>query len=113
MTPNEGDFGETELDPAERAQADLDLDDPESSDNEPWSPPTRQPRGAEGIGEEGHETIDQRIRQEEPELGSAYGDPDDADTRPQRMAGGDDPDAIPLEDDFEGMPDDVALDDER
>ena len=114
MTSNDGDFGEYELDEDERARAELDLDDPESSDDEPWTPPERQPRGAELIGTEtdGGETLDQRILQEEHEVGSAYGNPDDADTRPEseEMVGGDDPDAIPADQDVLGGP---ASSDER
>ena len=97
------DFGEMELDAEELAQAQVNLDDPSAGDDEPWSPPDRQPRGAEFVDIE-DETLDQRIRQEEPEVDSAYGDPDDADTRPREMAGGDDPDAIPAEDDILGGP---------
>lgn len=64
------------------------------------------------------ETLEQRIRQEEPEEGTAYGAPDDeggldalntgADT-----VGGDDPDAIPADQDFLGSEPDLAdLDEE-
>ncbi|CAN5494860.1 hypothetical protein BH23ACT6_BH23ACT6_21100 [soil metagenome] len=49
------------------------------------------------------ETIEQRIRQEVPEEGTAYGAPDnESGMDPQPMAGGDDPDAIPAEQDFVG-----------
>jgi hypothetical protein len=54
------------------------------------------------IDAEGEETIDQRIRQEEPEQGTAYGAPESgADARAEAgevdMLGGDDPDAIPAD----------------
>lgn len=101
---SQGDWGRSDLDPAEQELADLELEDPESASGEPWSPPDRQPRPAEYAEVEGEETLDQRIRQEEPEIGTAYGDPDDADTRPTPMAGGDDPDAIPAELDVLGGP---------
>lgn len=92
MTNSEGDWGETELDPAERADADINLDDPSAGDDEPWSPPDRMPRGAE-LADESHETLEQRHWQEQPE-----------DTEDDEMLGGDDPDAIPAEDDVLGGP---------
>ncbi len=73
-----------------------------------YNPPDR-PRGSMAWGvtaweESQEETIEQRIKQEIPDPDSAYGAPDnesglddDAD-----MLGGDDPDAIPAEDDFVG-----------
>ncbi len=50
------------------------------------------------------ETIDQRIRQERPDPDSAYGAPDNESGMDRRepMVGGDDPDAIPAEQDFVG-----------
>lgn len=106
---DEGDWGERDLDPHERADAEINLDDPSAGDDEPWSPPERQPRGAELIGVEtdGGESLSQRIRQEEPEEGTAYGAPsgsEAAGTGPEQidMLGGDDPDAIPAEDDVLG-----------
>lgn len=100
------DFGTHSLDPQERADAELYMDDPEAGDDEPWTPPERQPRGAESVDIE-DETLDQRLAQEEPEEGTAYGNPraDDAD---DDMVGGDDPDAIPAEEDFVGDPDEVV-----
>ena len=91
---SEGDWGRTDLDPAEQADAERFLDDPSASDDEPWSPPDRQPRGSELIGietEEG-ETLDQRLRQEQP----------DEEVEVEMMAGGDDPDAIPADQDVLG-----------
>lgn len=96
--PNDqGDFGRHELDPAEQADAERFLDDPSAGDDEPWSPPERLPRGAELIGTEteGGETLDQRLHQEQPE-GEEPVDP--------AMAGGDDPDAIPADQDVLGGP---------
>ncbi len=91
----EGDWGVTELDAAEQADAEVNLDDPSAGDDEPWSPPDRQPRGAELIdGEE--ETISIRLRQEEADPSEA------ADLDPEPMLGGDDPDAIPADDDVLG-----------
>lgn len=83
----EGDWGYAQRDLEQQADADVNLDDPTSTDNVPWSPPDRQPRGAELVGaEEGRgETIEQRILQEEPEEGTAYGAPDsrgEADDQP-------------------------------
>jgi hypothetical protein len=94
---NDDDFGRMDLDPAEQADAERFLDDPSATDDEPWSPPERQPRGSELIGVEtdGGETLDQRLRQEQPEP-----------VEPERpdMVGGDDPDAIPAEEDVLGGP---------
>ena len=97
MSENQGDWGETELDPREQTEAAINLDDPSAGDDEPWTPPERQPRGAELIGQEtdGGETLDQRIGQEVPD--------EDPDADP-RMSGGDDPDAIPADQDVLGAP---------
>jgi hypothetical protein len=90
---NQGDFGETELDPAEQADADINLGEPSAGDDEPWSPPDRQPRGAE-MAEVEDETLSMRLMQEEP-------DPTlELDVQP--MVGGDDPLAIPAEQDVLG-----------
>ena len=102
---DEGDWGETELDPHERADAELNLDDPSAGDDEPWSPPDRLPRGAELVGLDtgAGETLDQRISQEQPDPGTAYGAPDRRAAREAgRMVGGDDPDAIPADRDVLG-----------
>ncbi|MFL6167351.1 MAG: DUF5709 domain-containing protein [Ornithinibacter sp.] len=80
-----------------------------------FSPPDR-PRGsfAHGVtAEEQHrdETIDERIRQEIPEEGTAYGAPDDeSGLGDDDRVGGDDPDAIAAEDDWLG---DGEVGDER
>lgn len=90
---SEGDFGQTELDPAEQADAEINLDEPSAGDDEPWSPPDRQPRGAE-MAEVEDETLSMRLMQEEP-------DPTlELDVQP--MVGGDDPDAIPADQDVLG-----------
>lgn len=88
---SEGDFGQTELDAAEQADAEINLDEPSAGDDEPWSPPDRQPRGAE-MAEVEDETLSMRLMQEEPE-------PTD---EAAPMLGGDDPDAIPAEADVLG-----------
>ena len=102
-----GDWGEQDLDAREREDAEINLDDPSAGDDEPWSPPDRMPRGVEFVGldtEEG-ETLDQRVMQEEHERGTAYGAPDDsAEREAVRMVGGDDPDAIPADQDVLGGP---------
>ena len=101
------DFGETELDPQERKNAETYLEDPESGDDEPWTPPQRQPRSGEFDDDE-EDTLEQRIGQEEPEDGTAYGAPDDeGGLRRADMVGGEDPDAIPADQDFIGDPDEV------
>jgi hypothetical protein len=104
---DEGDLGHTELDPQEQAEADVNLDDPSAGADEPWSPPDRMPRGSEFVGVETGEgeTLDQRINQEQPDPGTAYGAPDDrAERESERMVGGDDPDAIPADQDVLGGP---------
>lgn len=105
---DEGDWGERDLDAHERADAEVNLDDPSAGDDEPWSPPDRMPRGSEFVGldtGEG-ETLEERIHQEQPEAGTAYGAPDghaqvESDDS-QDMLGGDDPDAIPADQDVLG-----------
>jgi hypothetical protein len=100
---SEGDFGQTELDAAERADAEINLDEPSAGDDEPWSPPDRQPRGAE-MAEVENETLSMRLRQEEPDPTAAV-DPED-----EPQLGGDDPYAIPADEDVLG--DDVDEPDE-
>ena len=104
---DEGDWGQTELDAHEQADAEINLDDPTAGDDEPWSPPDRQPRGAE-LAEVEDETLSMRLRQEEPEATD-----DEAGPR----LGGDDPDAIAADEDVlggdsYGDDDSVDLDDE-
>lgn len=100
---SEGDFGQTELDAAEQAEADLNLDEPSSTADEPWSPPDRQPRGAE-LAEVEDESLSVKLRQEEPDPAALVKD--------EAMVGGDDPDAIPADQDVLGgdpfSPDDVV-----
>ena len=73
-----------------------------------YDPPDR-PRGSMAWGvtaweESQEETIEQRIKQEIPDPDSAYGAPDNESglDDAEDMVGGDDPDAIPAEDDFVG-----------
>jgi hypothetical protein len=109
---DEGDFGQVQYDREEREEAEVNLDDPSATANEPWSPPDRMPRGSEFVGVETAEgeTLDQRINQELPEEGTAYGAPDDhADREAERMVGGDDPDAIPADQDVLGGPADEVV----
>lgn len=92
----------------EKRDAEWNLDDPEAVDDVPWSPPERRPLGSVFIDMGTEETIEHRIRQEEPEAGTAYGAPSrggEADDLPGgkvEMIGGDDPDAIPAEQDWLG-----------
>lgn len=99
------DIQSLDLDPEQQERAENDLEMPESVDDVPWDPPYQRPMGAELLDEGDDadgETIDQRIRQEEPEDGTAYGSPG---TRTEELAergegemlGGDDPDAIPAD----------------
>ncbi len=108
---NEGDFGQTDMDADERANAEINLDEPSATDDVPWSPPDRQPRGAE-MAEVEDETLSMRIMQEEPDPTAVIKD----ETGP--LLGGDDPDAISADEDVLGgdaddLQDVVSLDDER
>ncbi|SDP73975.1 hypothetical protein SAMN04489867_3694 [Pedococcus dokdonensis] len=104
----EDDLGSISIDDATDAgSAQDELLDSSEGDNEPWSPPDSQPRNTEwgttAAEQAQEESIEQRIRQEEPDPDSAYGAPDnesglDADPR----VGGDDPDSIDAADDFLG-----------
>jgi hypothetical protein len=77
--------------------------------DEGYSPADR-PQGSDAWGttpfeQAQDETIEQRILQEEPDPNSAYGAPDNEsglDRLDDETVGGDDPDAIPAEDDFIG-----------
>lgn len=74
----------------------------EENDDTPVTPPDQQPRVPEDDPTQ-EETIDQRILQEEPDPDSAYGAPENEsglDGPPP--VGGDDPDAIPAEQDHLG-----------
>ena len=86
--------------------------DEDEGDDLPVTPPEQQPRASEandsGDASPG-ETIEARIAQEVPDPNSAYGAPDNEsglDGPP--LVGGDDPDAIPADEDFLGGG--VALD---
>ncbi|GAA5159681.1 hypothetical protein [Ornithinimicrobium tianjinense] len=73
------DIADLDLDPDQAERAEVDLDMPDSVDDVPWSPPEQRPMGAElaDAGDAtGGETIEQRILQEEPEQGTAYGAPE-------------------------------------
>lgn len=64
-----------------------------------------RPRGDEEWGRtdpDHHDTIDERVQQEEPEEGTAYGAPDDESGLDRERLGGDDPDAIDAQDDWLG-----------
>lgn len=72
--------------------------------DEGFSPPDFEPSSLDPDFRAAEETIEDRIRQEEPDPHSAYGAPNDesgmgADAGP---VGGDDPDAIAAEDDWVG-----------
>lgn len=106
---NEGDFGQSDRDAAERATAEINLEQPSSIDDVPWSPPDREPRGAE-MAEVEDETLSMRIMQEEPDPTAVVED----DSGP--LLGGEDPLAIPVDQDVLGgdgdSEDQVNLDDE-
>lgn len=112
-------LGKRDVTPEEEGSADIHLDDPEDTDDVPWSPPDRMPIAGEFLADESEETIDERIAQEVPEEGTAYGAPepegilggaddlsgqgvDGEGPADREMAGGEDPDAIPAEEDVLG-----------
>ncbi|MCW2832448.1 MAG: adenosine deaminase [Nocardioides sp.] len=106
---DEGDFGQSDRDAAERATAEINLEEPSATDDVPWSPPDRQPRGAE-MAEVDDESLSMRLMQEEP-------DPTALTEDEGPFVGGDDPDAIAADQDVLGGDpydeDRVNLDDER
>jgi hypothetical protein len=78
----EDDLGSYSLDEAvDAGEGQEGLLDSSEGDNEPWSPPDRQSWATEwgttASEQAQEETIEQRIRQEEPDPDSAYGAPDD------------------------------------
>jgi hypothetical protein len=78
----EDDLGSYSVDDAvDAGEGQDDLLDSSEGDNEPWSPPDLQPRNTEwgttASEQAQEESIEQRIRQEEPDPDSAYGAPDD------------------------------------
>jgi hypothetical protein len=84
----------------------LDQDDVEDALDRGYSP-NETPRGVDAFGttareQSEQETIEQRIRQEEPDPTSAYGAPDDESGLDRERVGGDDPDSIDAEDDWVG-----------
>lgn len=103
------DIDDRAYDAEQAADAQVNLDEPGSTDDVPWSPPEQAPMGMQFPDEPEEETIDQRIAQEVPEEGTAYGAPEsggmlDGPDNPDNdeMIGGDDPDAIRAEDDYQG-----------
>lgn len=105
------DVGSYSLDDEDQLQSGETLVDRGVDDvlDEGYSPPDTA-RGSNAWGttaweQSQDETIEQRIRQEEPDPDSAYGAPDNEsglDRAADETVGGDDPDAIPAEDDFVG-----------
>lgn len=107
QSPRDDGFGVLDRTEEQRDVADVNLDDPNATDDVPWSPPDGAPIHSQFPDDPEEETIDQRIAQEEPEHGTAYGAPEPEgilggadDVAHQERVGGDDPDAIPEEDDF-------------
>lgn len=101
-TPDELPGLDESLDPAER---DVRIGSDETDDL-PSTPPELQPRATEremAGWPEGEETIEERIAQEVPDPATAYGAPDgESGLDGPAPLGGDDPDAIAVEDDFVG-----------
>ena len=74
--------------------------------DEGYSPPER-PRGVDAFGttvaeQQQGESIEQRLRQEEPDPSAAFDDPLDDSAGADQSVSGDDPDAVGAEDDFLG-----------
>ncbi len=102
------DLGSYSVDDENQLQSEDTLD-AGSGEDEPYTPPHLQPRATEwgttAAEQHQEETIEQRIMQEEPDPDSAYGAPDNEgglDREPD--LGGDDPDAIPPDQDWLGEP---------
>lgn len=115
-TTRDDGFGVMDRTAEQQETAEVNLEEPSSTDDVPWSPPDSVPLHSQFGDEPEEETIDQRIAQEEPEDGTAYGAPepegilggaDDPSGRgvdgtgpaADQMLGGEDPDAIPADDD--------------
>lgn len=102
------DLGDYSLDDEDQLQPEDTLvqDDVDDVLDRGYSPPDRLHGSlAHGVtAEEQHrdETIDERIRQEVPDPGSAYGAPHNESGLDDDRLGGDDPDAIAAEDDWLG-----------
>lgn len=107
--PHEDESGTPAFSPEQEAEAEVNLDEPDATADVAWSPPDRRPVSSEFIDDDlEDETIDQRIAQELPEEGTAYGAPETPEQeRPLEPVGGDDPDAIPAEQDVLGEPAEV------
>ncbi len=109
------DTGSFSVDDEDQLQSGDTLEDPDVDDvlDEGYSPPDRA-RGSLAFGttaweQSQDETIEQRIKQEVPDPNTAYGAPDnwgspraagESGLDQPDMLGGDDPDAIPVDDDF-------------
>ncbi|WP_151523807.1 hypothetical protein [Serinicoccus kebangsaanensis] len=99
----------------QEAEAEVNLDEPDATADVAWSPPERRPVSSEFADDDAaEETIDQRISQEVPEEGTSYGRPevggeDTAGDREPELLGGDDPDAIPADQDVLGGDADLEL----
>ncbi|WP_131103184.1 hypothetical protein [Ornithinimicrobium sufpigmenti] len=119
-TRNDG-FGTMDRTEAEEETAQINLEEPSSTDDVPWNPPDKMPIHSEFGDDREEETIDQRIAQEVPEEGTAYGAPepegilggaddlsgegvDGTGPTPDQMLGGDDPDAVPADEDVLDSP---------
>lgn len=102
------DLGDYSLDDEDQLQPEDTLvqDDVEDVLDRGYSPPDRLHGSlAHGVTAEEQsrdETIEERIRQEVPDPGSAYGAPDNESGLDGDLLGGDDPDAIAAEDDWLG-----------
>ena len=97
-------LGSYSLDDEDQLQPEDTLDDRGTEDllDEGYSPPER-PRGVDAFGttlaeQRQGETIEQRLAHEEPDPSTAFEDP----LAESDKVGGDDPDAIEVEDDFLG-----------
>ena len=77
----------------------------DETDDLPVTPPEQAPRATEheraGLPDDS-ETIDERLSQEEPDPGTAYGDPGRGELDERPRVGGDDPDSIPADADVLG-----------
>lgn len=103
----EDDLGSYSLDDEDQLQPEDTLDGGGDPLDEGYEPPLQQPRSTEwgttAYEESLEESIEQRIMQEVPDPGTAYGAPEDEGRlRRQERLGGDDEDSIPASEDYLG-----------
>lgn len=103
----EDDLGSYSVDDENQLPDEDTLQDASEPSDEVYTPPDRRPIATEWgttASEQAQgESLEQRLRQEEPDPSSAYGAPHhESGLDPEPRSGGDDPDSIPVQDDYLG-----------